>query len=96
MAFTEQWAHELKAAHGQFMAHDDAVKANRSDYLPGEPGLIVTEGEDVILNRHRPGDLVPAEGDFGPILRHVEYLFPDPASREHFLNVLAYQLQNPG
>lgn len=64
-------------------------------YAAGETVLCAHEGR-VYANRWRDARPVIAPGgDASPWVRHVERLIPDPAERNHFLDVLAFKLQNP-
>jgi len=66
-------------------------------YAPGE-SVLVARGTGVYGNKWRDGrpNVARAEGrDVGPWLRHAERMIPDPAEREHVLDVMAFKLQNP-
>jgi hypothetical protein len=64
-------------------------------YQPGSPELVNERGV-LLINLWRPSGLVPVEGDPTPWLDHVKKLFPEETAREHFLNWMAFVLQNPG
>jgi hypothetical protein len=51
-------------------------------YSPGKPSGIVTDGEGTALNRHQPTSIRPVDGDAGPWLDFLSYLFPENSSRE--------------
>lgn len=48
------------------------------------------------LNSWRPIERWPSNGDAGPFIDQVAYLFPDQVEREAFLNWLAHLEQRPG
>jgi hypothetical protein len=64
-------------------------------YRPAKPTVYEESGLRC-LNSFRPSTLVPIAGDVSPWLNHVKYFFGDRnAEMNHFLDVLAYKVQNP-
>jgi hypothetical protein len=79
-------------------------------YRPELPAEFTDEHGLRYLNAYRPTSLKPIEGDASPIVNHIRYVFgwnhkaptEELARRnsrereyEHFLNVIAYKVQNP-
>jgi hypothetical protein len=63
-------------------------------YAAGDDAVVLKDGHE-FGNRWRDARPQPAEGDATPWLKHVERMIPESFEREHFLNMLAYKLQNP-
>lgn len=66
-------------------------------YAPGE-SVLVARGSGVYGNKWadgRPAVARQAGADVSVWLRHAERMIPDPAEREHVLNVMAFKVQNP-
>jgi hypothetical protein len=76
--------------------YKEFVKVEGRTYAPGKPVLFKDENKGNVLNMWRPSSLKPVAGDPTPWLDLVNKLFPDQAARDHFLNFIAYLLQNPG
>ena len=72
----------------------DALTISGITYAAGETVLVSREGQ-VYGNRWINQRPAVKPGDAGVWLRHVERMIPDPAEREHVLNVMAYKLQHP-
>lgn len=60
-------------------------------YAAGEP--IIVDGQ--FANRWKDARPVGVAGDVSPWLNHVERMIPADDEREHFLNALAFKVQNP-
>jgi hypothetical protein len=91
------------AAHNEFLNDPDARKVITVTYRPDKPRyLIISEehnGAQVpVANLYRRSSLAARRGDVTPWLKHLETLFGSPGSPayEHFLNWLAFVVQNPG
>ena len=64
-------------------------------YAPGRNVLCEHTGQ-VFGNKWRDARPAVSGGDPGPWLEHVQRLIPDDAERKHFLDALAFKVQNPG
>jgi hypothetical protein len=64
-------------------------------YAPGRNVLCEHTGQ-VFGNKWRDARPAVSGGDPGPWLEHVQRLIPDDAERRHFLDALAFKVQNPG
>lgn len=64
-------------------------------YAPGRNVLCEHIGQ-VFGNKWRDARPMASGGDPGPWLEHVQRLIPDDAERRHFLDALAFKVQNPG
>ena len=63
-------------------------------YAAGEDLIVVRDGY-IYGNRWRNARPDPVAGNVKPWLDHVQRMIPTEFEREHFLNVLAYKIQNP-
>jgi hypothetical protein len=84
-----------KSPHLELISKDTTMRVLGTDYRPGEANLFLPEGSEWLLNVWRPADIVPAIGDASIIKRHIEHVFPDEVARNHFLDALAFHMQNP-
>ena len=64
-------------------------------YAPGRNVLCEHTGQ-VFGNKWKDARPAVSGGDPSPWLEHVQRLIPDDAERKHFLDALAYKVQNPG
>ena len=64
-------------------------------YAPGRNVLCEHTGQ-VFGNKWKDARPTCSGGDPGPWLEHVQRLIPDDAERRHFLDALAFKVQNPG
>ena len=82
----------VKKAGKEWLEWSGRAKVDSLTYAPGEP--IVTENNQ--FNIWQPSGVERRAGDVGPFLDLVEFLVPDPETREWFLSWLASPLQNLG
>lgn len=74
----------------------DAGRPIRVSYDPGKTYGIVTDGEVIALNRHRPGPVLTREGGAAPFLEYMEHLICDPSDRKELLRWVATLVAKPG
>lgn len=74
---------------------DQFRKVESITYYPGGD-VVVEENGRKMLNLWRGTSLVPVAGDPKPFLDHIQYVIPNKVESEHVLDVMAYQVQNPG
>jgi hypothetical protein len=92
----------LETAHNIFLNHRQARKVPAVTYRPGKPLIVQEEINGTVqeaVNLYRPSSLVPMRGaDVTRWLNHGTMLFGPPGSpaHDHFLNYLAFIVQNPG
>lgn len=97
-SFSELHAHlfdEKERVHNVFTRSKLSPKVAYADYRPDQPGLILPEGDDLVLNLYVAGGCDPVPGDCGIILDHLAWMLPE-LEREHLLNLLASLIQEPG
>ena len=71
-----------------------AYSVDGQTYAAGE-SAILSRNEETFANKWKNSRMAGVPGDVRPWLHHVAYMIPDPAEREHVLNVMAYKLQHP-
>lgn len=79
-----------------FLRHPDARVVDRPTYAPGRRDPVLEEHGETCVNLWRPGEVSPRHGDPTPWLEHVAWVVPDEGPREHLLDWLAFQVQQPG
>lgn len=90
------------------LKNQDFKRVQSVTYWPNAQLFVIEDGISKV-NYWRPSNVVPAPGDVGPLLRHVQYLFPGglPVDTNHpditvakegniLLDYLAFQVQRPG
>lgn len=72
-------------------------KASATCFRPDvEPGAIIVEEGDTLVNVYKPVHTPRVKGDPSPFLRHVEKLLPDQTDREIVLAYMAACIQHKG
>lgn len=61
-----------------------------------EPGAIIYEEGDALVNTYKPVETPRVKGDPAPFLRHVEKILPDPGDRGIILAYMAACIQHKG
>jgi hypothetical protein len=85
-------------AHKHWQLHwqdHSGVRVRDLTYWPGQPQLVTFKGAQC-LNTWRPATVEYTDGAVTRWLALAERLVPDPVEREHFFNLMAYVVQNPG
>jgi hypothetical protein len=81
---------------GNIIAHDLLPIASGLDCAPGEGPLFVRDGE-LVVNTHRPSEIVPAPGDYPRIQQMIQVLTDGDAEGAAWLfNWMAGKYQDPG
>ena len=75
--------------------HDCIKQYESYEYDPAEPQDIPVRA-GINRNMYTPPEVEPSDETPKWFLDHIEYLIPEKAEREHFLNYFAYLIQNPG
>lgn len=95
-SFRDAYAFEagVKNDVNAFNSSKWAPQVNGTTFVPGGDKFIAN-GTYPVLNKWNGFGLVPTEGNFLTLLKHLILLFPDTAALEHILNVLACLVQRP-
>lgn len=70
-------------------------RSTKLAYRPDEEGLIVTFRGSSAINLHVPGPIKPAQGEIGPFLEFLEYLFPNESERHEIARWCATIIARP-
>jgi hypothetical protein len=87
-------ANKTNPAHFCFL-HDCIKQYESLVYDPSQDTDITIKG-GINRNMYQGPELSPIEKKPEWFLKHIDYLMQDKTEREHFLNYLAYLIQNPG
>ncbi|MEN3238967.1 DUF5906 domain-containing protein [Methylobacterium ajmalii] len=86
-----------KNPHSQMMLSPTMPKVMHRDYRAGDPNLILQQEDgSKAVNLWQRGGVVPAAGDYQPILDYFKRFIPDTRSRDHVIQYLAHLVQHPG
>ncbi|PHR55049.1 MAG: hypothetical protein COA47_14490 [Robiginitomaculum sp.] len=92
--FNNEHLAELARPARSFLSSKYACKFEAKDYIPGG-NRFVQNDNGLNLNVWMPSNIISAEGDCSTIHQHFEYIFPDEAVRNHWLNYFASLVQLP-
>ncbi|MEE8630209.1 MULTISPECIES: hypothetical protein [Methylobacterium] len=85
------------APHNALMMSPTMPKVMHRDYRAGVAQLILPEPDGTIsVNLWQRGGVIPAVGNYQPIVDFFARFLPDTLSREHVLKYLAHLVQHPG
>lgn len=85
------------APHNVLMLSPTMPKVMHRDYRAGVAQLILPEPDGTFaVNLWQRGGVIPAAGDYQPILDFFARFLPDTLSRDHVLKYLAHLVQHPG
>lgn len=85
------------APHSALMLSPTMPKVMHRDYRAGVAQLILPEPDGTFsVNLWQRGGVIPAAGDYQPILEFFARFLPDTRSREHVIQYLAHLIQFPG
>ncbi|KMO19749.1 hypothetical protein QR79_19145 [Methylobacterium indicum] len=91
-----------KSPHIQMMLSPTMPKVMHRDYRAGVAQLILPGPDGTFspelcsVNLWQRGGVIPAPGDYQPILDFFARLIPDTLSRNHVLKYIAHLIQHPG
>lgn len=86
-----------KNPHSRMMLSPTTPKVMHRDYRAGVAQLILPEPDGSnSVNLWQRGGVIPAAGDYQPILDFFARFLPDTLSRDHVLKYLAHLIQRPG
>ena len=86
------------AAHTSFLIEEAPYTTGRPmslTYHPGRPQGVITDGDNIALNCHRPTRVRSVQGNAAPFLEFIEYLFPVPEDRKHIERWCATLIARP-
>ena len=96
--FNAEFAHfaDIQNFAGYVFVNDLIKQAEQLKYEPGKDKILPGALNYINLNMWKDDAIKEDDTDYQWFLDHIEFLITDKAEREHFLNFLAYIIQNPG